>query len=45
VSTIDRAESWRHGMNPSALHELDFILDQTPFDVLGTAEVDFAPPS
>ena len=29
----------------SALDELEFILDQTPFDVLGTAEVGFAPPA
>jgi hypothetical protein len=29
----------------SALDELEFILDQAPFDVLGTAEVGFAPPA
>jgi hypothetical protein len=27
------------------LSELEFILDQTPVDVLGTAEVGFAPPA
>ena len=30
-------------MNPSALHELEFVLEQTHSNVLGTAEEGFAP--
>src|SRR6266550_3126036 len=41
---VDRGDGEQRGDRP-ALDDLEFIIDQAPFDVLGVAEVRFDPPS
>jgi hypothetical protein len=43
LSVADRGDGEQRGDRP-ALHDLEVVADEAPFDVLGAAEVRFDPP-